>query len=165
MESKQLSPDVPIDEKPTNVRWVMFALACVVAFATGSSWSTMAILLPNVVGLAYAMGPETALGALGMVVVSIGAVLDGSIFGDHCSPISDTTVLSSVSSGSDHIDHVNCWIAELWTEEDGVFGVNSMNLPSRITLALHRASRRSHSPAAFVAVDGSLRWKDSSRSG
>ena len=41
-----------------------------------------------------------------MVAISIGAVLDGAIFGDHCSPISDTTVLSSVASGSDHLDHV-----------------------------------------------------------
>jgi len=85
---------------------LLFAVGCAVSFATGSSWSTMAILLPNVIGLASALGPQTALGAVGMVVVSIGAVLDGSIFGDHCSPISDTTVLSSVSSGSDHIDHV-----------------------------------------------------------
>jgi Na+/H+ antiporter NhaC len=41
-----------------------------------------------------------------MVAISIAAVLDGSIFGDHCSPISDTTVLSSIASGSDHVDHV-----------------------------------------------------------
>ncbi len=91
---------------PVLLPLLLFLVGCAVSFATGSSWSTMAILLPNVVGLASALGPETALGAFGMVIVSIGAVLDGSIFGDHCSPISDTTVLSSVSSGSDHIDHV-----------------------------------------------------------
>jgi Na+/H+ antiporter NhaC len=91
---------------PVLLPLLLFSVGCAVSFATGSSWSTMAILLPNVVGLAAALGPETALGAFGMVTVSIGAVLDGSIFGDHCSPISDTTVLSSVSSGSDHIDHV-----------------------------------------------------------
>ncbi len=91
---------------PVLLPLLLFSVGCAVSFATGSSWSTMAILLPNVVGLASALGPETALGAFGMVTVSIGAVLDGSIFGDHCSPISDTTVLSSVSSGSDHIDHV-----------------------------------------------------------
>jgi Na+/H+ antiporter NhaC len=66
----------------------------------------MAILLPNVVALAASFGGHTVLGSIGMVAISIGAVLDGSIFGDHCSPISDTTVLSSVASGSDHIDHV-----------------------------------------------------------
>ena len=66
----------------------------------------MSILLPNVVALAASLGGETVLGSFGMVAISIAAVLDGSIFGDHCSPISDTTVLSSVASGSDHFDHV-----------------------------------------------------------
>ena len=91
------------------VKWLpvlLFVAACIVAFATGSSWSTMSILLPNVVALAAAVGDETGVGATFMVVLCIGAVLEGSIFGDHCSPISDTTVLSSVSSASDHIDHV-----------------------------------------------------------
>ncbi|MFT7462529.1 MAG: Na+/H+ antiporter NhaC [Pseudohongiellaceae bacterium] len=91
------------------VQWLpvlLFVAACIVAFATGSSWSTMSILLPNVVALAAAVGAETGVGSTFMVVLCIGAVLEGSIFGDHCSPISDTTVLSSVSSASDHIDHV-----------------------------------------------------------
>ncbi len=85
---------------------LLFCVACLVAFATGSSWSTMSILVPNVVALAAGLGEESALGSRGMVVVCISAVLEGSIFGDHCSPISDTTVLSSVASSSDHIDHV-----------------------------------------------------------
>ncbi|MCB9899310.1 MAG: hypothetical protein H6825_14995 [Planctomycetes bacterium] len=85
---------------------LLFTAACLVAFATGSSWSTMAILLPNVVALSAAVGEAAGIGALAMVVVCIGAVLEGSIFGDHCSPISDTTVLSSVASASDHVDHV-----------------------------------------------------------
>ncbi len=85
---------------------LLFALACLVAFATGSSWSTMSILLPNVVALAAAIGVGTPLGAVGMVALCISAVLEGAVFGDHCSPISDTTVLSSVATGSDHIDHV-----------------------------------------------------------
>jgi len=85
---------------------LLFLVAVVVAFSTGTSWSTMSILLPNVVALAASVGAEHPIGSTGMVVVCIGAVLEGSIFGDHCSPISDTTVLSSVSSASDHIDHV-----------------------------------------------------------
>jgi len=85
---------------------VLFGAACLVAFSTGSSWSTMAILLPNVVALAASVGEADGMGALAMVVLCVGAVLEGSIFGDHCSPISDTTVLSSVSSASDHVDHV-----------------------------------------------------------
>ncbi|MFH1681309.1 MAG: Na+/H+ antiporter NhaC family protein [Candidatus Eisenbacteria bacterium] len=85
---------------------VLFALSCLVSFSTGSSWSTMAIILPNSVTLAYLLGESARLGPFGLTVLSIGAVLEGSIFGDHCSPISDTTVLSSVSSAADHIDHV-----------------------------------------------------------
>ena len=85
----------------------LFLLAGFVAFATGSSWGTMTILLPLVVGLAYTMGNTLeGFGGEAMLVVSIGAVLEGAIFGDHCSPISDTTVMSSIASASDHIDHV-----------------------------------------------------------
>jgi Na+/H+ antiporter NhaC len=95
---------------PALLPMLLFALSGAVAFATGSSWSTMSILLPLVVGLSYAMGeehPEVAyLGGTGLMVLSIGAVLEGAIFGDHCSPISDTTVMSSIASASDHIDHV-----------------------------------------------------------
>jgi Na+/H+ antiporter NhaC len=85
---------------------ILFFLACAVSFSTGSSWSTMAILLPNTVILAYTMGADFSRGPLALTVLSIGAVLEGSIFGDHCSPVSDTTILSSVASASDHIDHV-----------------------------------------------------------
>ena len=85
---------------------LLFGLAAAVAFATGSSWSTMMILLPLVVGLAFQLGAGTAIGGHVLMLMAIGAVLEGSIFGDHCSPISDTTVLSSISSASDHVDHV-----------------------------------------------------------
>ncbi len=91
---------------------ILFVLAGLVAFATGSSWSTMSILLPLVVVLAYQLGTTTELaesavlsGRL-LMVMSIGAVLEGAIFGDHCSPISVTTVMSSIAAASDHIDHV-----------------------------------------------------------
>ncbi len=91
---------------------ILFLVAGVVAFATGSSWSTMSILLPLVVALSYTLGLRTPLledsiasGQL-LMVMSIGSVLSGAIFGDHCSPISDTTVMSSIASASDHIDHV-----------------------------------------------------------
>ncbi len=85
---------------------LLFGAACLVAFSTGTSWGTMAILLPNVVALAAAVGADHPIGSFGMVTVCIGAILEGSIFGDHCSPISDTTVLSSVATASDHMDHV-----------------------------------------------------------
>ena len=92
--------------EPLWLPLVLFGMACVIAFATGTSWGTMSILLPNVVGLAAAVGATHPIGSLGLVLVCIGAVLEGSIFGDHCSPISDTTVLSSVAAASDHLDHV-----------------------------------------------------------
>jgi len=91
---------------PVALPVLLFGAACLVSFATGTSWGTMALLLPNVVALAAAVGAEHAIGSFGMVTVCIGAVLEGSIFGDHCSPISDTTVLASVSTASDHMDHV-----------------------------------------------------------
>lgn len=85
---------------------ILFITACFVAFATGSSWTTMAILQPNVVLLAYQLGEQTEMGGHQLLVLSIGAVLEGAIFGDHCSPISDTTVLSSTASRCQHIEHV-----------------------------------------------------------
>ena len=73
----------------------------------------MSILLPLVVGLAYQLGSlgaplgvDTTLLGQGLVVLAIGAVLEGAIFGDHCTPISDTTVMSSIATASDHVDHV-----------------------------------------------------------
>ena len=79
---------------------LVFLLASVVAFSIGTSWTTMAILLPTTIPLAH------NLGGMPIAVLVAAAVLDGAIFGDHCSPISDTTVLSSVASGCDHLDHV-----------------------------------------------------------
>jgi Na+/H+ antiporter NhaC len=99
---------------------VIFILACFISFSTGTSWGTMAILLPISIPLAYHLNmqhykevvaltpdaPEMMIYLKSMILVSIGAVLEGSIFGDHCSPISDTTIMSSMASGADHIDHV-----------------------------------------------------------
>tara|TARA_Y100001968_G_scaffold16064_1_gene12812 strand:+ start:974 stop:2701 length:1728 start_codon:yes stop_codon:yes gene_type:complete len=99
---KLMAPHIPGLLLPLG----LFLIACVISFATGSSWSTMGILLPIIVDLAATVGADAPLGSMGMVVICIGAVLDGSIFGDHCSPISDTTLLSSAAAGSDHMDHV-----------------------------------------------------------
>ena len=85
---------------------ILFLLAGFLAFATGSSWSTMTILLPLVVGLAYESGLSTPIGGEGMLVVAIASVLEGAIFGDHCSPISHTTVMSSIAASCEHADHV-----------------------------------------------------------
>ena len=98
--------------EPLFLPTLLFVLAGVVAFATGSSWATMSILMPLVIGLAFGLGVDAQLlddataSGQRLVVISVAAVLSGSIFGDHCSPISDTTVMSSIASASDHIDHV-----------------------------------------------------------
>ncbi|MCA8949028.1 MAG: hypothetical protein KDE27_05965, partial [Planctomycetes bacterium] len=97
---------------PWTLPIALFLLSGVIAFATGTSFGTMAILLPNVVLLAHRLGTEHAFlgdpttGGPLLMMLSIGAVLEGSIFGDHCSPISDTTVLSSLGSRCDHLAHV-----------------------------------------------------------
>jgi len=85
---------------------VLFGISGLLAFATGSPWSTMTILLPLVVGVSFEAGRSTPIGGEGMVVVAIASVLEGAIFGDHCSPVSDTTVMSSMGSACDHVDHV-----------------------------------------------------------
>ena len=77
---------------------VTFLLGAVLSFATGSSWGTYAILMPLVIPMATALGAP--------LYASIGAVLSGGMFGDHCSPISDTTILASSGAGCDHVDHV-----------------------------------------------------------
>ncbi len=88
---------------------LVFVTAAAMAFATGTSWATMAILIPLVIPLTITLGGGVGFdGGTGQLVLlcATGSVLAGAIFGDHCSPISDTTVLSSTASGCDHIDHV-----------------------------------------------------------
>ena len=82
---------------------VVFLTSGVIAFATGTSFGTFAIMIPLAVPLAAAMQLDGAAVSLPLVV---SAVLGGGVFGDHCSPISDTTVISSAAAGSDHIEHV-----------------------------------------------------------
>ena len=82
---------------------VVFLTSGVIAFATGTSFGTFAIMIPLAVPLAAAMQLDGAAVSLPLV---ISAVLGGGVFGDHCSPISDTTVISSAAAGSDHIEHV-----------------------------------------------------------
>jgi Na+/H+ antiporter NhaC len=88
---------------------VVFVLAAAVSFATGTSWGTMAILMPLVypmgVQLPAAAGLDAGLAA-SIHLAAVSAVLAGAVWGDHCSPISDTTIMSSLASGCDHVDHV-----------------------------------------------------------
>jgi Na+/H+ antiporter NhaC len=89
---------------------LIFLSAGVIAFATGTSWGTMAILMPIAIPLAYKFPQQdpTIVGTheTSILLSTIAAVLAGATFGDHCSPISDTTIMSSMASSADHIDHV-----------------------------------------------------------
>ncbi len=76
----------------------VFLISSIMAFATGSSWGTFSIMIPIAIPLALSMDIHTPL--------VIGAVISGGVFGDHCSPISDTTIISSVAAGCNHIEHV-----------------------------------------------------------
>ena len=96
-----LKEAIPMFLLPT----LIFILGALISFATGTSYGTMSILMPLAIPLAWAISPD-----MGFAVVCISGVLTGAIFGDHCSPISDTTILSSMGSGCDHIAHVNTQI-------------------------------------------------------
>jgi Na+/H+ antiporter NhaC len=89
---------------------IVFILSALTAFATGSSWGTMGILMPLVVPLAWEIGNNTGLEyaiTAEIIYASVSSVLAGSVWGDHCSPISDTTILSSIATQCDHVEHVN----------------------------------------------------------
>jgi Na+/H+ antiporter NhaC len=76
---------------------LVFITSCLISFATGSSWGTFAIMFPLIVPAAFAISAPLS--------VCIGAVLSGGLFGDHCSPISETTILSSMGAGCEPIEH------------------------------------------------------------
>ncbi len=94
---------------PRFLPLVVFLLSMGISFSTGTSWGTMSILTPIVIPLV--LGTTRAAGlspaAVEQILLgSIAAILSGAVFGDHCSPISDTTIMSSMASAADHIDHV-----------------------------------------------------------
>lgn len=83
---------------PSLAPAIIFITSCFIAFSTGTSWGTFAIMISIAVPLAQAIDLN--------LYMAIAAVLGGGVFGDHCSPISDTTLIASMATGSDHIDHV-----------------------------------------------------------
>lgn len=88
---------------PALLPLLIFIVTAFISFSTGTSWGTYAIMMPIAIPLAFSFtGNEV--GAL--LYATIGAVAGGGVFGDHCSPLSDTTILSSFGAASDHIDHV-----------------------------------------------------------
>ena len=93
---------------PNMLPFITFGTAAAISFSTGSSWATMSILIPVVVPMALhlmTLDPNAVVESP-VFLATFASVLSGSVFGDHCSPISDTTILSSTASASDHIDHV-----------------------------------------------------------
>lgn len=78
---------------------MIFVIAAFLSFSTGTAWGTFGILIPIIAPVAHALAPE-------LLTVSLSATLAGSVLGDNCSPISDTTILSSAGAGCDHIEHV-----------------------------------------------------------
>lgn len=111
---------------------VLVFIACAfISFAAGTSWGTMAIMMPIVVPLSVALAAEAGMGPEATYTILIGgisSVLAGSVWGDHCSPISDTTILSSMASSCDHIDHVRTQIP--YAVAVGVVGMLVGDIPT-----------------------------------
>jgi Na+/H+ antiporter NhaC len=88
---------------PALLPALTFLVAGIISFSTGTSWGTFAIMMPIAVPLAFSFTGDT----LGPVVyATVAAVAGGGVFGDHCSPLSDTSILASTGAASDHIDHI-----------------------------------------------------------
>ena len=94
---------------PAALPALIFVVSAATAFATGTSWGTMGILVPLTVPLTWAILQANGLASpehYAILYAAIASVLSGAVWGDHCSPISDTTIISSIASQCDHIDHV-----------------------------------------------------------
>jgi Na+/H+ antiporter NhaC len=89
---------------------IAFVVSAAIAVSIGSSFTTMALLLPMFIPLSVSLLQKSSVVPVDanapVFLATIGAVLSGAIFGDHCSPISDTTILSSAAAGCDHLEHV-----------------------------------------------------------
>ena len=79
---------------------LIFVAAAFLSFSTGTAWGTFGILIPIIIPVAATLSPN-------LVIVSLSATLGGSVFGDHCSPISDTTIMASAGAQCDHVSHVS----------------------------------------------------------
>ena len=93
------SSNMPIGILPA----ITFLIAAALSFSTGTSWGTFGILIPIVLAICEVSAPE-------LIIPALAACLAGSVFGDHCSPISDTTIMASAGAGCDHIEHVSTQI-------------------------------------------------------
>lgn len=141
---------------------IFFALACFLSFSTGTSWGTFSILIPIAVPVVQALDPS-------LVLVSLAAVLGGSVFGDHSSPISDTTILSSANAGCSLIDHVSTqmpyaivaftgsaagYLVAGFTRGSLTLSMGAGLLVSILTLLILRKSRRPSPLGAVLQTSG-----------
>lgn len=122
---------------PVWMSTLTFVLAAAIAFATGSSWGTLGILQPLVIPIVHnlSIGAGHAVGSAAydtFLFSTIASVLAGSVWGDHCSPISDTTILSSMATGCDHIAHVRTQLP--YALGVGMLGILVGEIPSAFGL-------------------------------
>ncbi len=124
---------------PAWIPLIAFIIAAVVSFSTGTSYGTMGVVIPIVIPLVHATSGLTGIDPMTFMFPAIGSVFAGAVFGDHCSPISDTTVMSSMFTGSDHIDHVKTQVPYALVAACGAvvgyIGV-ALGLPAIINLIL-----------------------------
>ncbi len=117
---------------PHVVPALLFLIGAVISFATGTSWGTMAILMPLGIHMAYSFEIS--------IPVTIAAVLSGSLFGDHCSPISDTTVMSAMAAGCDLVEHTKTQLPYAGTAALAAFIsyliLGFTNLPAAVILII-----------------------------
>lgn len=116
---------------PYLVPAITFVLAALIAFSTGSSWGTMAILYPLILPSSWLIAQDSGLDhgtSLSIFYNVVSCVLAGSVLGDHCSPISDTTILSSLASSCNHIEHVRTQLPYALTV--GIVAIAAGTIPS-----------------------------------
>jgi len=123
---------------------IIFLVAAGLAFATGTSWGTFGILIPIIVGI---LDPTSS-----MLVIGISACLAGAVCGDHCSPISDTTIMASTGAQSDHINHVSTQLPYALT----VAAVSFVSYIITGAFAQYTSIPWLSIPVAFVLMIGTL---------
>lgn len=127
---------IDLDSMPYLVPLLVFLMSAGIAFATGTSWGTMAVAVPLVFPLAWkAAGLEDGMqptDPLPILYASVASILAGSVWGDHCSPVSDSTIMSSMASGCNHMDHFYTQVPYALL----VGGVSALNL-ALLPLGLH----------------------------
>jgi len=129
---------------------VVFMLSCLISFSTGTSWGTLAIMVPITMPISVALGQAAGFDGTELLNASLaplGAVLGGAIFGDHASPISDTTILSSTGANCPHLEHVA-------TQLPYAGFVAVVAIIGHITAGLTRQPYVSLGVAAFVFISG-----------